>query len=88
MENSDILHCGPYTMSAKRTNTKDLINNNRRQGDTATIEYINQENCVYPNMKTEKQRLDSYKKMTENKIKFNGKVFLLGFGGIGRPLLY
>jgi hypothetical protein len=41
MENSDILHCGPYTMSAKRTNTKDLINNNRRQGDTATIEYIN-----------------------------------------------
>jgi homospermidine synthase len=39
-------------------------------------------------MKTEKQRLDSYKKMTENKVKFNGKVFLLGFGGIGRPLLY
>jgi homospermidine synthase len=26
--------------------------------------------------------------MTENKVKFNGKVYLLGFGGIGRPLLY
>jgi hypothetical protein len=88
MENIDISRFGHYIMSAKRTNRKDLINNNRRQGDNGTIESINQENCVYPNMKTEKKRLDSRKKMSENKVKFNGKVLLLGFGGIGRPLHY
>lgn len=26
--------------------------------------------------------------MTENKVKFDGKIYLLGFGGVGRPLLY
>jgi ATP-dependent protease Clp ATPase subunit len=76
-------------MSSQRTNTKDLINRNRREGDSATIKYINQENVVYPHYKLEEQRLEGYKKMTENKIDFKDKkIYLLGFGGIGRPLLY
>ena len=45
-------------------------------------------NYVFPEYDTKEKRKNKMTHLFNNKIKFNNKIYLIGFGAVGRPLLW
>ena len=75
----------PYTMPDVQINNKDMLNPERYEPDIKSYK----ENNVFQAYDTEDKRLAHLEKLnTIERIKFDHKLYLIGFGGEGRPFLY
>lgn len=71
-----------------RTNSKDLIN---KKFDYKMVDTHKEhtDNTIFENYWNQKLRLDKLAELTKNKVEFGDrKIFIMGFGAVGRPLLY
>ena len=74
----------PYVVPENQINSKDMVNPKDHELDLKTYKEYN----IFPSYDTEEKRSAHLNKLINNKLEFNNKLYIIGFGGEGRPFLY
>jgi homospermidine synthase len=78
----------PFSISYTQKNVKDQSKNKLQDYfKKIDIDKEIKEHIVFKDYDTRKKRLNKFKEMIKNKVSFNNKIYVIGFGSVGRVLL-